>query len=75
MKNRTISWCEGKIISVLTRQREITTYLAMSAQVLRNVRSIDEQHNLDIAIENLLSRKIIQKTKDRDGYTVFSLAA
>jgi hypothetical protein len=47
-RTRTVNWCEGKIIEVLSRKRVITTSLALSALVLKNVRSIDEQHNLDI---------------------------
>ena len=71
---RTVSWCEQRIISELARRRSITTYLALSALVLRNVRSIDEKHNLDIALAHLLSRKEIKKEKDQEGFTVFKLA-
>ena len=71
---RTISWMEGKIVEILIKRKEITTYLAMSACVLRNVRSIEEQHNLDIALAHLLSNRQITKEKDQDGFTVFRLA-
>ena len=74
MRNRTINWMEGKIIQILSNNPIITTYLALSAMVLRNVRSIDEQHNLDIAVCNLLSRKSIRRIKDKDGHTTYSLA-
>ena len=72
---RTIQWCEGKIISELSKRQIITTYLALSANVLRNVRTLDEQHNLDIALINLLSRRQIAKDKDKDGFTIFKLVA
>jgi len=75
MKDRTISWIESKITEVLAKNTTITTYLALSANVLQDVRSIQEQHNLDIAITNLISRKIIFRSKSGDGYTTYSLAA
>jgi len=75
MKDRTIPWMEGKITSVLAMNPTITTYLALSSLVLENVRSIEEQHRLDIALINLLSRKIINRYKDESGYTTYSLAA
>jgi DNA-dependent RNA polymerase auxiliary subunit epsilon len=65
---------ENKIIETLSKKRVITTYLALSACVLKNVRSIEEQHNLDIALVHLLSRKEITQEKDSDGFTVFKLA-
>ena len=72
-RTRTVSWCEQRIISELAKRREITTSLALSALVLKNVRSIDEQHNLDIALANLLSRKEILRENDSDSFTVFKL--
>ncbi len=75
MKNRTINWVEGKIIQVLSKNPTIQTYLALSANVLEDVRSIEEQHNLDIAVVNLLSRKIIKRYKSNSGHTTYSLAA
>ena len=75
IKDRTISWIESKITQVLYKNKTITTYIALSAMVLEDVRSIDEQHRLDIALINLLSRKIIKRCKDSDGFTVYSLAA
>jgi len=75
MRNRTISWIEGKVAEVLSKNTTITTYLALSASVLQDVRSIEEQHSLDIAITNLISRKILFRGKSSDGYTTYSLAA
>ena len=74
-RTRTIEWCEGRIIRELSVRQIITTYLALSACVLRNVRSIEEQHNLDIALQHLLSDRQITKEKDVDGFTVYKLAA
>ena len=74
-KTRTVQWCEGRIIAELSKRQEIATYLALSANVLRNVRTIDEQHNLDIASSNLISRKNIIQTKDQSGFTVYKLVA
>lgn len=73
-RTRTVNWCEQRIISELAKRSVITTYLALSASVLENVRSIDEQHNLDIALVHLLSRKEITQEKDSDGFTVYKLA-
>ena len=75
MRTRTVSWCEGKIVKVLSKKCQITTYLALSSCVLENVRSIEEQQNLDIAVICLLSKKQIIKEKDHDGFTVYRLVA
>ncbi len=60
-------------MEILNRQA-VTTYLAVSALVLENVRSIEEQYNLDIAIENLISKRMIKRTRI-DGFTTYSLRA
>ena len=73
-RTRTVNWMENKIVEVLSKRCQITTYLALSSCVLRNVRTIEEQHNLDIALVNLLSRKEVKKEKDECGFTVFKLA-
>ena len=75
MRNRTVNWCEGKILRILTKKTTITTYLALSSQVLENVRSTDEQINLDVAVEHLISKRAIKRFKDESGYTIFTLAA
>lgn len=73
-RTRSIQWCKGKIVEVLSKT-DIATYLAVSALVLKNIRSIEEQHNLDIALALLLSKREIKQEKDPDGFTVFKLAA
>ena len=76
MKDRTVAWMESKITQILGQKSMVTTYLALSSLVLRDVRSTNEQINLDVAIEYLVSKKVINRFKDeKNGYTVFSLAA
>lgn len=76
MKDRTISWMENQILKELSKQENITTYMAMSYLVLyEGVRSLQEQHNLDIALVNLINRRVVKKSKDDDGHTVYSMAA
>ena len=74
-RTRSIQWCENKIIRELSRRQPITTYLALSSVVLQNVQSIQEQHNLDIALTNLLCHKEIIQERDEDGFTTYKLAA
>ena len=75
MRTRSIGWIEGKIIEVLNKKRVVTTHLALTSLVLRNVRSLGEQHNFDTALVLLLSKKEITQSKDPDGCTVFRCAA
>jgi len=75
MRTRTVSWCEGKIVKVLSKKCQITTYLALSSCVLENVRSIEEQHNLDVAVAHLISKKQITQVKDQAGFTIYRLVA
>jgi chaperonin cofactor prefoldin len=72
-KDRSVDWCEKKIVKVLTKKKQITTYLAMSACVLENVESIEEQRNLDRAIANLIVRGFLKRGKDEDGFTLYQL--
>jgi hypothetical protein len=72
-KDRSVQWVEKKILKVLSKRKQITTYLAMSACVLENVRSIEEQRNLDRAIANLIMRGVLIRGKDKDGFTLYRL--
>jgi hypothetical protein len=45
----------------------------MSACVLENVNSIEEQRNLDHALANLIIRGLMERGKDKDGFTTYSL--
>ena len=74
-RTRTIKWIESRILKELSVRPAITTSLALSAIVLENVRNMEEDHNLDIAVKNLKSRNLIQVQKDKDGFTIYQLAA
>ena len=75
MRNRSINWMQARILAILTRQSVVKSYLALSAVVLDfNVRSLEEQHSLDIAIEILLSKKMITRYRE-NGMTNFKLNA
>jgi len=74
-RTRTVEYIESKIIKELSKKQAITTPLALTSSVLRNIRSLEEDHNLDIAITNLLSKKLITKEKDKDGFIAFRLVA
>ena len=75
LKDRTTQWCESKILSVLSKHKKVITEMALSWNVLQGVRSINEQHNLDIAIANLLSNRQIIREKDCNNFTIYKLAA
>ena len=72
-RTRTIEWIEGKIISVLSQRQEIP-YLSLSTIIFRSVRNIEEEHNMDIALINLLSKRQISKFKS-DGIITYKLVA
>ena len=74
-RTRTIKWIESRILKELSVRPAITTSLALSAIVLENVRNMEEDHNLDIAVQNLKSKMLIQVQKDKDGFTIYQLAA
>ena len=72
-RKKTVSWIEGKILSVLSQRQEIP-YLSLSASVLRTIRSTEEEDSFDIALINLLSRRQIYKSKN-GGKTIYRLVA
>lgn len=77
-RTRTISWIEGRILSVLSKSnpKNLPTSLALSAMALKfELRSIDEQHNYDQALYNLLRKKVIVQTHDEKGFQVLKLVA
>ena len=74
-RTRTIKWCETRILKELAKRPTITTSLALSAIVLRNVRSLEEDQNLDLAVQLLKSKRLIRVEKDNDGFTTYRLAA
>ena len=73
-RTRTIKWCETRILKELSKRPTITTSLALSAIVLRNVRSLEEDQNLDLAVQLLKSKKLIRVEKDKDGFTTYQAA-
>ena len=66
MRNRTISWMEGQILKQLAKEQSI---------VLTKMRSMEEVHNYDIALVNLISRKVVTRIKNDSGHPVYRLAA
>ena len=66
MRSRTIQWYEGQILKNLAKEKSI---------VLTEVRSIEEEHNFDIALVNLVSRRGVTRTKDEEGHESYNLAA
>ena len=69
MRSRTIQWFEGRIIDVLSRQHKIN-----SALEIQGIRSIEEVDIVDIAVEYLISKGIVTRTKC-EGLTSYELAA
>ena len=72
-RDRSIDWCEKKIMRIMNRRHEISSYLAMSSLVLQNVRSTEEQHNLDTAIGRLIVRGCIRVIRDDKGFRCYRL--
>ncbi len=73
-RTRTIKWIETRILKELAKRSTITTSLALSAIVLRNVRSLEEDQNLDLAVQLLKSKRLILVQKDDDGFTTYQAA-
>lgn len=75
---RSVGWCEGRILDVLGKSSpsKYPTCLALSAMAMNyEVRSIEEQHNYDYALYNLLKQGLVIKTQDKEGFSVVRLAA
>jgi len=66
---RTVQWMEGKIIAKLSRQHKVD-----SSFEIQGIRSIEEEDIFDIAIEYLISRGIVHRTR-REGIILYKLAA
>lgn len=67
MRDRSVEWIEKKITRVLSKRKMVRFYLGMSALVLENVRSVNEQRRLDEAIANLLAVGRIKRWRDYYG--------
>ena len=73
--DRSVDWCETKILKMLQKTGQITSYLKMSSMVLSGgVRSIQEKHNLDTAIGRLLLSGKIKFDKQPNGLRIYRLA-
>jgi hypothetical protein len=73
-KDRSVDWCEKKIMKVLKAKGQITSYLKMSSLVLvGGVRSLAEKHNLDTAIGRLLISGKIVFDKAPNGIRIYRL--
>jgi hypothetical protein len=73
-RDRTVEWCQNQILRLLREQGEIKTYLALSMAVFpKGIKSVEESHNLNRAIANLVIQGLIQRTKDRGGFVVYRL--
>ena len=74
-KDRSVDWCETKILTVLKKKGQITGYFQISSLVLvGGVRSIQEKHNMDTAIGRLLISGKIKFDKTPTGIRIYRLA-
>lgn len=77
-RTRTVQYIEGRILNVLARttKGKEPTSLALCAMAMKyELRSLEEQHNYDLALYNLLRKKVIVQTQDEKGFRVLKLAA
>lgn len=76
MRDRSVRWCEAKIVEVLGKHEQVMTSLALCSHVMwSGIRSLREQHNFDEALIKLLIRREVLQERDKDGFTIFRLAA
>jgi len=77
MRTRTVDWIEGRILEVLgkVKSNNFPISLALSAMAMKyEIRSIQEQHNFDTALMNLLRSGFVVQDKDEKGFQVYKLA-
>jgi hypothetical protein len=77
-RTRTVSWIEGRILDVLgkVKQGKYPIPLALSAMSMKyEIRNLEEQHNYDMALFNLLKKGVIIQIQDEKGFEVLKLAA
>ena len=72
MRTKNVDWLEGKIIYVLSRESEGKSDAGLLSLVLKNYGSKVEEDNFDIAVQMLLSRRLIYRGHD-DGVTTYRL--
>ena len=74
-RDRTVDWCETRILKLLKTKGQIVSYLKMSSMVLSGgVRSLAEKHNMDTAIGRLFISGKIKFDKDPKGIRIYRLA-
>lgn len=74
---RSVSWIEGRILEVLSKAKpnNLSSPLALSAMVMKfEIRNLEEQHNYDLALYNLLQKKLIVQARDERGFQVIKAA-
>ena len=64
MRTKKVDWLEGKIINVLSRGSERKSDAGLASLVLKNYGSKVEEDNFDIAVQMLLSRRLICRRSD-----------
>lgn len=75
-RTRSISWFQSRIVAELSKKPVITTYLALSSLTSsKGLRNLTEQHNLDIALAMLLSKRQVVQGKNEDGFLTYYVAA
>jgi len=69
VRTRTVQFMEGSIISELGRRNHVESNL-----IFQDIRNVEEEDIFEIAIEYLISRGIVARTR-RGGVTLYKLAA
>ncbi len=77
-RTRSVSWMEGRIVEVLSmvRQGKYPTSIALSGMSLNyEMRNLEEQHNFDLALYNLIHSGLVTQFNDEHGFISYKLAA
>jgi hypothetical protein len=77
-RTRSVEWVEGRIVEILAKSKptNLPTSLALCSMVMKfEVRSIEEQHNFDMALYNLIKRGMIVQAQDERGFQILKLVA
>ena len=69
MRTRTVQIMEGIIQSKLARQPHVESNL-----IFQDIRNVEEEDIFDIALEYMISKGIVARTR-RGGVTLYKLAA
>lgn len=77
-RTRSVEWIEGRITSVLAKVKagKHPTTMALSAMTLNfEMRNLEEQHNFDLALFNLIREGSVIQFRDEKGFASYKLAA